>query len=98
MPNAQKPKNSEARIRANNKYRKKTYIRLALDLRPEDLKRITDYAALYKMPRTRYIINACEYYHQTHPINPGAVNPDTPAEITTDKPDDHGEDQGKDHD
>lgn len=88
MPIAQKPKNSEARIRANNKYRKKTYIRLALDLRPDDLKRITDYAAEYGLPRTRYIINACEYYHTMH-SNPGAVNPETPEEITDDPGENH---------
>ena len=39
-----KPKNSQARIKANNRYRAKTYKRLAMDIRPEVVDEIKETA------------------------------------------------------
>lgn len=89
----QKPKNSAAKIKANNKWKNNNYDTITLNVPPGQKERITLFAKIRNISRTKYIVEACEYYHQTHPINPGAVNPvETPKEITDSKNDGPGED------
>ena len=51
-----KPKNSQARIKANNRYRTKTYKRLAMDIRPEVVEEIKETAAAEGLSVTSYLV------------------------------------------
>lgn len=66
MNNAQenKKRNSEAKIRANNRYRKKTYVRIAVDIRPEEALLIREKAQAYKMSLARLIVEAVKAYSE----------------------------------
>lgn len=68
MNNAQKEvKNSKAKIAANNRYKNKTYKRIAIDIRPEKAEYIKELASKKNMSIAQLILTAIDSYaHQNN--------------------------------
>lgn len=63
MDNAQKEvKNSKAKIAANNRYKNKTYKRIAIDIRPEKADYIKELAHKKNMSIVQLILTAIDLY------------------------------------
>ena len=64
--NERKAKNSEARIRANNKYKKANYQRISVDIRPEQAEAIRETAKQFDISIAQLIINSVNEYKTNH--------------------------------
>lgn len=63
MDNVQKEvKNSRAKIAANNRYKNKTYKRIAIDIRPEKAEYIKELASKKNMSIAQLILTAIDLY------------------------------------
>lgn len=76
-------KNSAARIRANNKYKNKTYKRIAIDIRPEQAEAIRTKAKAYNISIAQLIIKAVDEYE---PENISTAEETTEQETETAEP------------
>ena len=54
-------RNSEAKIRANNKYRSSHYKRLSLDILPADFALIDDYCKTHGISKAALIVRSVKY-------------------------------------
>lgn len=61
MENNEK-KNSDARIRANNKYKNAHYKRIGIDVKPEEAQYIKDTAKKYDMSIAQLILTSVKEY------------------------------------
>lgn len=61
MNNAQK-KNSAAKIKANNRYKNKTYKRIAIDIKPDQAEYIKNKARSLKLSIAQLIVNSVIAY------------------------------------
>ena len=68
MENNEK-KNSDARIRANNKYKNAHYKRVGIDVKPEEAQYIKDTAKKYDMSIAQLILNAVKEFDINHDSN-----------------------------
>lgn len=54
-------KNSDAKIKANNKYKNSHYKRLAIDIKPEVADKIKGFAEENNQSLASFIVKACNY-------------------------------------
>ena len=54
-------KNSDAKIKANNKYKNSHYKRLAIDVKPDVAEKIKDHAEENNQSVASFIVQACNY-------------------------------------
>lgn len=59
-------KNSQARINANNKYKKANYKRIAVDIRPDQAEKIRDTASRHNLSLAQLIVKAVTEYDTNH--------------------------------
>lgn len=59
-------KNSDARIRANAKYNRKTYKQIKINVRPDQAEKIRDTAQRYHLSLAQLIITAVDYFNTNH--------------------------------
>ena len=78
--NERKAKNSEARIRANNKYKKANYQRISIDIRPEQAEAIRETAKQFDMSIAQLIINSVNEYKTNHGADADGETPEKPQE------------------
>lgn len=64
--NERKAKNSEARIRANNKYKKANYKQIKIEIRPEQAEIIRNTAKQFDISIAQLIINSVNEYKTNH--------------------------------
>lgn len=64
--NERKAKNSEARIRANNKYTRANYKNVSIKIRPEQAEIIRDTAKQFNISIAQLIINSVNEYKTNH--------------------------------
>lgn len=58
-----KPKNSRAKIEANNRYKNKTYKRIAIDIKPTEADYIRDTAKKYNLSIAQLILQAVKMFN-----------------------------------
>ena len=81
--NERKAKNSEARIRANNKYKKANYQRISVDIRPEQAEIIRDTAKQFDISIAQLIINSVNEYKMNHGADTDGETAEKPQEEET---------------
>lgn len=81
--NERKAKNSEARIRANNKYKKANYQRISVDIRPEQAEIIRNTAKQFDTSIAQLIINSVNEYKMNHGADPDGETAEKPQEEET---------------
>ena len=85
--NERKAKNSEARIRANNKYKKANYQRISVDIRPEQAEIIRNTAKQFDISIAQLIINSVNEYKTNHGADSAQPEqPEQPENVTTESP------------
>ena len=62
-------KNSDARIRANNKYKNAHYKRVGIDVKPEEAQYIRDTAKKYDMSIAQLILTSVKEFDVNHNSN-----------------------------
>ena len=62
-------KNSDARIRANNKYKNAHYKRVGIDVKPEEAQYIKDTAKKYDMSIAQLILTSVKEFDVNHNSN-----------------------------
>ena len=65
MENNEK-KNSDARIRANNKYKNAHYKRIGIDVKPEEAQYIKETAKKYNMSIAQLILNSVKQFDRNN--------------------------------
>ena len=78
--NERKAKNSEARIRANNKYKKANYQRISVDIRPEQAEAIRETAKQFNISIAQLIINSVNEYKTNHGADTDGETAEKPQE------------------
>lgn len=78
--NERKAKNSEARIRANNKYKKANYQRISVDIRPEQAEIIRNTAKQLDISIAQLIINSVNEYKTNHGAETDGETAEKPQE------------------
>ena len=78
--NERKAKNSEARIRANNKYKKANYQRISVDIRPEQAEAIRETAKQFDISIAQLIINSVNEYKTNHGADTNGKTAEKPQE------------------
>lgn len=78
--NERKAKNSEARIRANNKYKKANYQRISVDIRPEQAENIRNTAKQFDISIAQLIINSVNEYKTNHGADTDGETAEKPQE------------------
>ena len=106
--NERKAKNSEARIRANNKYTRANYKNVSIKIRPEQAEAIRETAKQFDISIAQLIINSVNEYRTNHgadtaqpeenptksPIESGETTGTQPEEETEEEPqEDEDEDE-----
>ena len=81
--NERKAKNSEARIRANNKYKKANYQRISVDIRPEQAEAIRETAKQFDISIAQLIINSVNEYKTKHGTETDRETAEKPQEEET---------------
>ena len=84
--NERKAKNSEARIRANNKYKKANYQRIAIDIRPEQAEIIRNTAKQFDISIAQLIINSVNEYRTNHGAETDRETAEKPQEEKHERP------------
>lgn len=69
MENEQKKKNSDARIKANDKYNKANYKNISIRVKPEQAEKIRESAARHDLSLAQLIIKAVTEYDRNHTDN-----------------------------
>lgn len=64
-----KPKNSPAKIAANNRYNAKHYRQIKANIKPDDYTLIDEYCKLTNISKASFIVAACKAWIESHPIN-----------------------------
>ena len=62
-------KNSDARIRANNKYKNAHYKRVGIDVKPEEAQYIRDTAKKYDMSIAQLVLTSVKEFDVNHNSN-----------------------------
>ena len=62
-------KNSDARIRANNKYKNAHYKRVGIDVKPEEAQYIKDTAKKYDMSIAQLVLTSVKEFDVNHNSN-----------------------------
>ena len=78
--NERKAKNSEARIRANNKYKKANYKQIKIEIRPEQAETIRETAKQFDTSIAQLIINSVNEYKMNHGADPDGETAEKPQE------------------
>ena len=78
--NERKTKNSEARIRANNKYKKANYKQIKIEIRPEQAEIIRNTAKQFDISIAQLIINSVNEYKTNHGADADGETPEKPQE------------------
>lgn len=87
--NERKAKNSEARIRANNKYTNANYQNINIKIRPEQAEIIRNTAKQFDISIAQLIINSVNEYKMNH-----GAEPEQPEADPTESPMESGETTG----
>ena len=87
--NERKAKNSEARIRANNKYTNANYQNINIKIRPEQAEAIRETAKQFDISIAQLIINSVNEYKINH-----GTDPAQPEQDPTESPMESGETAG----
>lgn len=80
-------KNSQARINANNKYKKANYKRIAVDIRPDQAEKIRETAQRYHLSLAQLIVQSVTEYDINH------SDTTTADTVTASAPEDNAPDQ-----
>ena len=78
--NERKTKNSEARIRANNKYKKANYKQIKIEIRPEQAEIIRNTAKQFDISIAQLIINSVNEYKTNHGAETDGETAEKPQE------------------
>ena len=78
--NERKAKNSEARIRANNKYKKANYKQIKIEIRPEQAEIIRNTAKQFDISIAQLIINSVNEYKTKHGADTDGGTAEKPQE------------------
>ena len=81
--NERKAKNSEARIRANNKYKKANYKQIKIEIRPEQAEAIRETAKQFDISIAQLIINSVNEYKTNHGADTDGETAEKPQEEET---------------
>lgn len=87
--NERKAKNSEARIRANNKYSRANYKNVSIKIRPDQAEIIRNTAKQFNISIAQLIINSVNEYKTNH-----GADPAQPEQDTTESPIESGQTAG----
>ena len=77
MENEQKKKNSDARIKANDKYNKANYKNISIRVKPEQAEKIRGSAARHNLSLAQLITKAVTEYDRNHTDNTAESTEDT---------------------
>ena len=75
--NERKAKNSEARIKANNKYSRANYKNVSIKIRPEQAEAIRETAKQFDISIAQLIINSVNEYRTNHGADTAQPEADT---------------------
>ena len=78
--NERKAKNSEARIKANNKYSRANYKNVSIKIRPEQAEAIRETAKQFDISIAQLIINSVNEYKTNHGADADGETPEKPQE------------------
>jgi type IV secretory pathway VirB10-like protein len=81
--NERKAKNSEARIRANNKYTRANYKNVSIKIRPEQAEAIRETAKQFNISIAQLIINSVNEYKTNHGADTDGETAEKPQEEET---------------